>query len=132
MSIVNCYNVYVKDTGGNKGLGVFAKFNISCGDIVEKGVARRVDTDGNNNQFLFTWSEDKSVWAFCSGCATFYNTSLDPNTRMDRDFENDTFTIYALKDISKHEELTHKYRSLEWRKCFNDLNHNLNINQNKD
>uniref|UniRef100_A0A6C0CY11 SET domain-containing protein n=1 Tax=viral metagenome TaxID=1070528 RepID=A0A6C0CY11_9ZZZZ len=50
---------------------------------------------------------------------------------MDRDFENDTFIIYALKDISKDEELTHKYRSLDWRKCFNDLNTSLIINQNK-
>uniref|UniRef100_A0A6C0CYR4 SET domain-containing protein n=1 Tax=viral metagenome TaxID=1070528 RepID=A0A6C0CYR4_9ZZZZ len=54
MSIVNCSNVYVKDVDDVKGLGVFAKVNISCGDIVEMGVARRVETDGNNNHLLFT------------------------------------------------------------------------------
>ena len=58
---------------------------------------------------------------FASGCATFYNTSLTPNTKMIRDFDNNTFTIHALKDISMHEELTHTYKSLEWRTCFDGL-----------
>ncbi len=132
MSLVQCDKVHVKDTGGIKGLGVYANVNISSGDVVESGLARRVDTDGNNNNFLFTWSEDKTCWAFCSGCATFYNTSLDPNTRMERDFENDTFAIYAIKDICKGDELTHKYRSLSWRLCFNELNRNLNDSEPLD
>ena len=125
MSLVQCDKVYVKDTGDERGKGSFANVDISSGDIVEMGLARRVDTDGNTNNYLFTWSEDRTIWAFCSGCATFYNTSLEPNTRMDRDFENDTFVIYAIKDIKKDEELTHKYRSLSWRMCFKDLNNSL-------
>tara|TARA_B000000557_G_scaffold264374_1_gene269537 strand:+ start:1309 stop:1695 length:387 start_codon:yes stop_codon:yes gene_type:complete len=125
MSLVQCDKVYVKDTGDERGMGSFAGVNISSGDVIERGLARRVDTDGNTNNYLFTWSEDRTIWAFCSGCATFYNTSLEPNTRMDRDFENDTFVIYAIKDIKKDEELTHKYRSLSWRMCFKELNNSL-------
>lgn len=125
MSLVQCDKVYVKDIGDERGMGVFSAVDIPSGDIVETGLARRVDTDGNSNNFLFTWSEDRTIWAFCSGCATFYNTSLEPNTRMERDFVNDTFIIYAIKDIKKDDELTHKYRSLSWRMCFKDLNNSL-------
>ena len=44
---------------------------------------------------------------------------------MNRDFVNNTFEIYALKNIAKDEELTHTYRSLGWRNCFSDLNKTL-------
>ena len=125
MSLVESSNVYVKDTE-NKGLGVFSRVDFKAGDVIEKGIARRIDTDGNNNSYLFTWSEDRSQWAFLSGCATFYNTSLTPNVIVQRDFINDTFTIKAINDIPKNTELTHTYKSLQWRKCFQELNQSLN------
>lgn len=58
-----------------------------------------------------------------SGCAPFYNTCKEgtANTRMDRDFENDTFEIYATRDIAEGEELLHTYISLKWRTCFQEL-----------
>ena len=40
---------------------------------------------------------------------------------MKRDFENDTFEVIALRAISEREELTHVYKSLQWRGCFADL-----------
>ena len=55
------------------------------------------------------------------GCSTFYNCSDTPNTEMQRDFENDTFEVIALRAISEGEELTHVYKSLQWRGCFADL-----------
>lgn len=63
-----------------------------------------------------------------SGCAPFYNTckSGTANTRMVRDFKNDTFEIYATRDIPADEELLHTYISLQWRKCFSDLNKIVN------
>jgi len=76
---------------------------------------------GNASPYVFTWSEDRTVWAIGSGCSTFYNCSETPNAKMCRDFENDTFEITALRPISKGEELTHVYKSLQWRGCFADL-----------
>ena len=122
--MIDCSKVCVKKTP-QKGLSAFAKVTIQEGDLIEKGVIRRIDIDGNQNQYLFTWSEDKSVWGFGSGCATFYNTSLEPNTHMIRNYDEDTFEIYALQDILIGEELTHKYKSLEWRKCFQGLYNDL-------
>lgn len=124
MSVVNCDNVCVQaDQYG--GYGAFAKCNIKKNDIVEYGLARLVDCDGHNNPYLFTWSEDRTKWATCSGCSTFYNTSLNPNTKMVRDFVNNTFKIIAVMDINKGDQLTHKYKSLEWRKAFENLNKTL-------
>ena len=132
--MVDCSKVYIStstfSTDKNNFLGAFAKVNIKKDELIEYGLVIRVEDksfNGMNNPHVFTWSDDipNTTWAFCSGCATFYNTSLEPNTRMDRDFENDTFIIYAIKDIKKDDELTHKYRSLSWRMCFKDLDNSL-------
>ena len=124
MSLVDCSKVIVKNTN-TMGLGAFANQNIKRDDLIEKGVVRRIDSDGHKSPYLFSWSEDRTVWAFASGCATFYNTSLDPNTRFIRNYIADTFEIYAQIDIKVGEELTHKYKSLEWRECFQELNKTL-------
>jgi len=124
MSLVDCSKVIVKNTN-TMGLGAFANQNIKRDDLIEKGVVRRIDSDGHKSPYLFSWSEDRTVWAFASGCATFYNTSLDPNTRFVRNYIADTFEIYAQIDIKVGEELTHKYKSLEWRECFQELNKTL-------
>lgn len=121
---IDCGKVYVEYVK-DKGLSAFARQNIKEGELVEKGIAILVNTDGHENSHLFTWSQDKTKWAYTSGVATFYNTSLTPNCIMNRDFDNNTFTIKALQDIKKDEELTHLYRSLQWRKCFNNLNQHL-------
>jgi len=124
MSLVDCSKVIVKNTN-TMGLGAFINQNIKRGDLIEKGIVRRIDSDGHKSPYLFSWSEDRTVWAFASGCATFYNTSLDPNTRFVRNYITDTFKIYAQRDIKVGEELTHKYKSLEWRECFQELNKTL-------
>ncbi len=118
---IDCRKVYIKLLE-DKGYSAFAREDIKKNELVEKGLVKMVDTDGNKNPFLFTWSEDKTKWAFTSGCATFYNTSLEPNCIMKRNYIYNTFTIHAIKDIKKNEELTHLYRSLEWRDCFTKLN----------
>jgi len=120
MDLIDCSNIIVRQTI-HKGLGAFARNKIPKGKLVEKGIIRRIDYDGNENPYLFTWSDNKDVWGFASGCATFYNTSKDPNTIVNRYYDGDRFEIYAIKDIDKNEELTHIYKSLEWRKCFSDL-----------
>mmetsp|Transcript_127573 Transcript_127573/g.318543 ORF Transcript_127573/g.318543 Transcript_127573/m.318543 type:complete len:952 (+) Transcript_127573:59-2914(+) len=121
-SLIDCSKVYAKyDAYG--GVGTFAARPIKKGDLVERGVVRRLPVDGNHCAYVFTWSQDRTIWASGSGCSVFYNASLDgsPNTEMKRTFEDDTFEIYALRDIAEDEEVTHLYKSLEWRECFKDL-----------
>lgn len=123
--LIDCSKVIVKDSNTDKGVGAYASCDIKLGDIVEYGLMRRVDTDGNQNPYLFTWSDDRTIWAYASGCATFYNTSKKPNVKMDRYFDEDRFVITALQDINEGDELMHTYRSLQWRECFQELNDKL-------
>ena len=120
--LVQCGKVFVAESS-NKGVGAFAACAIREGEVVERGIVRRLPStfDGNSSPYVFTWSEDRTVWAIGSGCSTFYNCSETPNTEMKRDFENDTFEVIALRAISEREELTHVYKSLLWRGCFADL-----------
>jgi len=113
-SKVSVRNSYIK----NAGLGAFANTFIKSGEIIEIGLVKQVDCDGHKNPYLFTWSKDKTVWVYASGCATFYNSSNNPNTRIERDFKNFSYKIFAICDIEKNAELTHTYISLKWRKCF--------------
>ena len=124
MSKVECSKVYVKNVRG-KGDSAFALIDIKKGELVEKGLIRRVNMDGHHNQYLFTWSKDRTIWGFGSGCSTFYNTSRNSNTEMIRYFDEDRYEIYAKRDITKDEELTHTYKSLDWRECFKSLSKEL-------
>mmetsp|Transcript_119222 Transcript_119222/g.380044 ORF Transcript_119222/g.380044 Transcript_119222/m.380044 type:complete len:890 (+) Transcript_119222:35-2704(+) len=120
--VVDCSKVYAKkDAFG--GVGAYAKVPIKKGELVERGIVRRLPVDGNVCPFVFTWSEDGTVWASGSGCSVFYNASLDgsENTEMKRFFDEDRFEVYAVRDIAKDEEVTHLYKSIEWRECFKDL-----------
>tara|TARA_B110000438_G_scaffold172877_1_gene165224 strand:+ start:107 stop:535 length:429 start_codon:yes stop_codon:yes gene_type:complete len=139
MSKVDCSKVYVDtstfSTSNNIFDGVFAKANIIKGELVEKGIMRRLSDnnnrafDGMKSLFVFTWSDDKPnyTWAFGSGCSTFYNSGLESqtNTHMVRFFDEDRFEIYATKDIKAGDELTHTYKSLNWREVFIPLYNDL-------
>jgi len=138
-SKIDCSKVYVNtssfSTEDNKFEGAFARVDIKKGDLVEKGLMRRLSDstnkafDGMKNSYVFTWSDDKPnyTWAFGSGCATFYNTNLveDANTRMVRYFDEDRFEIFATRDIKAGDELTHEYKSLDWRTVFQDISQTL-------
>ena len=124
-SLVDCSRVIVKpDQFG--GAGAFAACDIKAGEVVERGLVRVLtNCDGNENPYVFTWSNDipNTKWAAGSGCSTFYNTADEAksNTHMERDFENNTFVINATRDIKEGDELLHVYISKGWRKCFQQL-----------
>ena len=124
-SLVECSKVVVRpDSHG--GAGAYAACNISRGEVVEKGIVRVLtNCDGNENPYVFTWSDDipNNTWAVGSGCSTFYNTADEEasNTHMDRNFEDNSFVITATKDIKQGEELLHVYKSKSWRACFKAL-----------
>ena len=115
MTKVDCSKVYVNtshfSTPDNKFDGAFANVDIKKGELVEKGIMRRLSDntnkifDGMKNPFVFTLSDDKPnyTWAFGSGCVTFYNSGLESqtNTHMIRFFDEDRFEIYATKNIKK-------------------------------
>lgn len=121
MGLQNSRKVYVDYC--KYGYGAFAKQDIKKGEIVETCImCRLVNVDGNENPHLFTWSDDRKVWAAATGCLPFYNhTNGDANIRKIGDLKNDLMTVVALRDIKKGEELVSRYFSSSWRKCFKEL-----------
>ena len=83
--LVQCAKVFIA-TSRDKGAGAFAACDMSEGEVVERGIVRRLPAtfDGNASPYVFSWSEDRTVWAVGSGCSTFYNCSETPNTKMRR------------------------------------------------
>lgn len=119
--MINCSKVYIKESD-IEGLGVFTNVDLKEGEIIEIGLMYRLkNVDGNENPHLFTWSDDKTVWAGASGCIPWYNHSDTPNIKKVGDLKNDKMTIVALKNIPKDEELCNKYYSVSWRKCFQNI-----------
>jgi predicted aldo/keto reductase-like oxidoreductase len=119
--LVDSSKVYVKpDAYG--GMGVYALVPLMKGELVEKGIVRTMPLDGNICPFVFTWSAgEPREWVWGSGASPFYNMSEEPNVDMTRYFDEDRFEMHAMRDINKHEELTHVYISSSWRECFADL-----------
>jgi len=118
--LVDFDQVYVKEDKYG-GAGAFARCAIKKGALVEKGIVRECNVQGES-AFVFTWSTgEPRKWATGSGASTFYNMTATPNTHMTRQFDKHTFQIHALRDIKKDEELTHVYISATWRECFKEL-----------
>tara|TARA_S200002703_G_C3788420_1_gene243236 strand:- start:968 stop:1300 length:333 start_codon:yes stop_codon:yes gene_type:complete len=104
------------------GWGVFTNLAINRGDLIEKAIMYRIkNVDGNENPHLFTWSDDRSVWAGGTGLTPFYNHSENPNISKKGYLDKDVLEIYALRNIKAGEELVGKYYSKQWRKCFQDF-----------
>lgn len=104
------------------GWGVYTKLSIKKGDLIERAIMYRVNNvDGHENPHLFTWSDDRTIWAGGTGLTPFYNHSEEPNIVKKGDLINDVLEIYAGRDISAGEELCGKYYSKKWRKCFQDF-----------
>ena len=102
-------------------LGVFATHHIGKGELVEKGVARRIEANGTTCPYLFAWGNH---WAALSGCAMFYNSALranSPNVELERDIETDTFCVRAKRDIPKDAELLRRHLVLDWLPSFAPL-----------
>ncbi len=115
---IDCTKVYIDRS--EHGLGCFAKNDIKKDEIIENGIMMIINgVDGNDNPHLFTWSDDRKVWAAASGCLPFYNHSENPNIKKIGNLKNNTIKVKALKDIRKGDELRNTYMSNKWRKCFN-------------
>ena len=136
---VDCSKVAIREstfaTPTNKFDGAFATTDIEKGELVEKGIVRRISDnenkalDGTKCAHVLTWSNDRPnhTWAIGSGCVTFYNAATPDraNTRLTRFYDDDRYEIHATRDIKAGKELTQAYKSLEWREVFRPLHKDL-------
>lgn len=115
-----CQKSYVGDSslGGN---GYFTKVAVKKGEVIERCMMMRLtcpEDFGHYNTHVFTWSDDRKVWAISTGIAMFINHSDKPNVQKARNMENDTMEVIALEDLPAHTECFSTYYSKKWREAF--------------
>jgi len=96
--------------------GVFCAKDISKGEIIEicpvlvvsEEDAEKLDETVLFN-YVFIWGDDDQQGAIVFGYGSLYNHAYKPNAEYAADYEDDTFTIYALKKISAGDEILINY-----------------------
>ena len=96
--------------------GVFCGVDIEAGDVIEicpvlvvpKNETKLLDKTVLYN-YVFIWGEDDKEGAVVFGYGSMYNHDYNPNAEYKADYEDDTFTVYALRDIPAGEEILINY-----------------------
>lgn len=99
---------------GEKGRGVFAKLPIARGDVVEvspvKPFNNSADLPIGLADLPFAWTDNQDAIAL--GLTQMANHSDSPSCMIERDYDNLTITLRAIRDIEVGEELSFQYRTL--------------------
>lgn len=113
-------DVYIKNTGTQKGRGVFAAKNFKSDDIVEECSvvlfrAPFVPLD-EMKRVIFSWlaltkGSDGYTFALALGCGSMYNHGNPANMKYEADVINKTLKFIATREIAMHEELTINYNA---------------------
>ena len=116
-SEVQCSDIEVRESPF--GLGCFAGRDFKKDEVIERGVMTPMEgVDGNIHSHMFSWSDDRKLFAVGSGCLPFYNHSDEPNIIKVGNLKTNRMEIIALRDVGKGEELRNRYISKAWRGCF--------------
>lgn len=111
-----------KDTGTEKGRGVFARQDIAKGEVIEVSpviiVAEKdvPDDGGAPDGYLLDWEPETEGQEHCMplGYIMLYNHSKDENLYLENDHDAMTITSYASRDIKAGEELLWDYSCEIW------------------
>ena len=104
-----------------KGRGVFARSPIAKGEVVEVApvipmAAADVPEGGAPDGYVLEWDAETegAEHALVLGYIMLYNHSRDPNLAFESDYEAETITATATRDIATGEELTWNYNCAIW------------------
>lgn len=98
------------------GRGIFAKSNISCGEIIEHCPVIEIPAGQipdlkktNLINYYFLWGDDLSSGAIAFGNGSLYNHSYTPNATFIIKIKEQIIEIKAIKEIEKDKEITINY-----------------------
>jgi len=111
-----------KDSGGEKGRGVFARTSFKKGDVIEIApvipvAATAVPEEGGApDGYLLDWEPEEEGEEHCMplGYIMLYNHSNKPNIDLEADTGEYTMTVFAARDIEIGEELCWNYSCEIW------------------
>ncbi len=110
---------YVKDTGTERGRGVFAARHFVEGDLIEASPVLVLYKDFDSlppkiRRIVFNWGSltggERST-ALTLGYGSLYNHNNPANIRFEADAAKEVINYYAARDIAIDEELTINYNS---------------------
>jgi len=98
------------------GRGVFCGVDLKAGEVIEicpvlivpENETELLDETVLYN-YVFIWGDDDQKGAIVFGYGSMYNHAYEPNAEYKANYEDDTFTVYALKDIAAGEEIYINY-----------------------
>jgi len=104
----------------NMGRGVFTSEPIPLGTIVEispvivMGPEDRILLDKTPlHDYIFEWGEDRKQCCMAMGYVPVYNHASPSNCEYEMDYDDDTITVTAVRDIEPGEELFINYNG-DW------------------
>ena len=108
-------NIYIKESKLH-GRGVFTGVEIPKDSIIEICPMLYLPPDNMKlidltiiHDYYFEWGDDLKAGALALGYGSIYNHSYEPNAYYDFDMENNSLSVYALRDIKGGEEITFNY-----------------------
>lgn len=110
--------VYIAQSqfGGEGGLGVFAAQDIKDGESIEEVPVILLPEEQIADlaktkllDYFFAWGEKLEQAAIALGYGSLYNHSYEPNARFVENFDKNTITYWAIKDIKKDQEILMNY-----------------------
>lgn len=111
-----------RETGDERGRGVFALEDISKGELIEAApvivvAAKDVpESGGAPDGYLLDWEPEEEGQEHCMplGYIMLYNHSKNPTLYLENDSDELTISSFALRDIKAGEELTWDYSCEIW------------------
>jgi SET domain-containing protein len=98
------------------GLGIFAKEDINAGELIEEAPVILLPEEEISDlaktkllDYFFAWGEKLEQAAIVLGYGSLYNHSYEPNAKFVENYDKNTITYSALKDIKKREEILINY-----------------------
>jgi hypothetical protein len=107
-------------TTANKGKGVFTTTFIAEGTVIEVAPMlvlpehdKKLIDKTHLYNYYFLWGNDNQKIAIALGYGSINNHSFSPNVAYKMDFENETITFVAWRNIEANEELLINYNGDE-------------------
>lgn len=104
----------------NMGRGVFTSESIPKGTVVEvspvivMGPEDRLLLDRTPlHDYIFEWGDDRTLCCMAMGYVPVYNHATPSNCEYEMDYDEDTITVTAVRDIEAGEELFINYNG-DW------------------
>jgi len=104
----------------NMGRGVFTSESIPKGTVVEvspvivMGPEDRLLLDQTPlHDYIFEWGDDRTLCCMAMGYVPVYNHATPSNCEYEMDYDEDTITVTAVRDIEAGEELFINYNG-DW------------------